>query len=1034
MSPVGLLLGAILVPCASGLLTLALPRRAMGLRVLLATAGPVAALALLALYIAGHGVDAPPVSLAWMPDLQLNVDLHADRLGLFFALLVAGIGLLITLYARAYFGPSKADLYRFFPSLHLFMTAMLGVALADNFVLLLIFWELTSISSFLLIGWEREDSVAVKNAMQAFVITGTGGLALMGGLILLGAGTGVWTFSELFALDAGQLSSAPYLTAAFVLMFVGAAAKSAQWPLHFWLPGAMAAPTPVSAYLHSATMVKAGVYLVGRLAPILAGVVAWWPTLILPIGTATMLLGSYVALRKSDLKQIFAYTTVSQLGLLMCMYGLSAWDYKGETNLIWDVTQILNHALYKAPLFIVAGAVAHIVHTRQLPALQGLARCGGQKAIMAWLLILAAYALAAWPFTLSFTAKEMFFAQVWHAWEVVEHWALAGLVVAGVLTAAFNAAIFLRLARVLLGRPQHTHGHIAPSESDPADYVAHPTTPVDESPSEEDIDVDPHERGFWPAMLWIPAAVILLWQYVGGIAPGAYEAVFGSLERSRNYLDALPSTLHAITHPGPPLYMTLIGSVLGAGIAFAPLWRSVIRDVHDAIYPAFYSLVVSGGARVFRIFQGGHLRTYMGVSLVMLLGLFAWIVLKGDLLNHASLPRAQVLLLDEPGLLPAYAVCGTMMLAAITLAIITGRATRILVLGVAGTSITLLFYLYQAPDLALTQISIEVVSLILFLLVLALVPDQPAPPVNRKPLRLALAAAVGLMMGWLTLSASTADTPPRIVDNIEGAPVAHLGEYFLRNSKHGTDTLAVPPEDVFGGVVDRGEEHAHSFGTHAPLPQTPPADAAYLHKGGGGANVVNVILVDFRGFDTMGEITVLALAALGVWTLLRQHRGEQPYLLPGAATAGAVPFIDARISTPILKQAVKVLVPLAVLFSFFVFFKGHQTPGGGFVGGLIASVALIIYRMTFGTEALYRLMPIRERTCIALGLALAATTGGLALLAGLPFFTSNHGYIPIPGSEPFEWTTVMFFDAGVYLVVVGVTVGMIDALSREVER
>ncbi len=234
--------------------------------------------------------------------------------------------------------------------------------------------------------------------------------------------------------------------------------------------------------------------------------------------------------------------------------------------------------------------------------------------------------------------------------------------------------------------------------------------------------------------------------------------------------------------------------------------------------------------------------------------------------------------------------------------------------------------------------------------------------------------------------------------------------------------------------MDRGIEHADSFGTHAPLVASTAADAQYLHKGGGGANVVNVILVDFRGFDTMGEITVLALAALGVWSLLRQHKGELAIAWQSSQRIADDAAIDTRISTLILKQAVRLLVPLAVVFSLYVFFKGHQTPGGGFVGGLIASVALIVYRMSFGGEALMRLLPVRERTLIAIGLALAGVTGGLALWAGLPFFTSNHGYLPLPDGQLFEWTTVMFFDAGVYCVVVGVTVGMIDALTREVER
>ncbi|HEX2972687.1 MAG TPA: proton-conducting transporter membrane subunit, partial [Tepidisphaeraceae bacterium] len=270
---------AVFCPALFGLLGMLAPRRAIALRVGLGVAAPLASLVLLGTQIALHGTDGQPVGVAWMTSLQLALSFHPDRLGLFFALLVAAVGLLITLYTRAYFGPDQNALYRFYPSLLLFMTGMLGLVLVDNFILMLLFWELTSISSFLLIGWERGDPPAVKNALQAFIVTGSGGIALLGGLILLGLATGHWSFSEL----VGTELSDGRVTIAFLLIFFGVVAKSAQWPLHFWLPAAMAAPTPVSAYLHSATMVKAGVYLLGRLASPMAEL-AVWPWLLISIG------------------------------------------------------------------------------------------------------------------------------------------------------------------------------------------------------------------------------------------------------------------------------------------------------------------------------------------------------------------------------------------------------------------------------------------------------------------------------------------------------------------------------------------------------------------------------------------------------------------------------------------------------------------------------------------------------------------------------------------------------------------------------
>jgi NADH:ubiquinone oxidoreductase subunit 5 (subunit L)/multisubunit Na+/H+ antiporter MnhA subunit len=844
MPPVYLLTIAIFAPLGLGLAGLLLPRRAIGLRVLLAVLGPVIALLLLGNHVAQHGVDQAIEGVAWMPDLRLNLELNPDRLGLFFAFLVSGVGLLIVLYARAYFGPDADALYRFYPSLLLFMTAMIGVALADNLMLLLLFWEMTSISSFLLIGWERDDPHAVRNAMQAFIVTGLGGLVLMGGLILIGITTGAWSFTELHALATTTgLPTGPLLTAAFIMIFIGAAAKSAQWPLHFWLPGAMAAPTPVSAYLHSATMVKAGVYLTGRLWPILALAIPLWPQLIAPIGALTMILGAYIALRKSDLKQIFAYTTVSQLGLLMCMYGLGHWQYHDEPNVIWDITQILNHALYKAPLFLIAGAIAHVAHTRELPELRGLFHTGPGGRLMTILLLLAAYAMAAGPLTLSFPAKEFFFYGIWHAYEASGHPLFWLLIAAGVATGAFNVAIFLRLARTLLGtphikppQPPHPPGHDIHGQHDYDAPLAHPP------------DAHPHETGPWPAFLWIPAAAIVAFQYLGGLWPAGFEVLFGTIERSRHYFDHLPSALYLLTHPGPPLYMSLAGFALGIALGLAPLFKRVIRDIHDDLYPAFYTLVTRGGGWIFSLIQTGHVRTYIAAVTLAIVGLTAWAIYADPTRTPGALRSSLAVEMEHPrSLLPGYLLTALVCGLAILMPIVKSRASRVLVLGAIGFAVTGVFYLYNAPDLALTQISIEIVALVLFLLVLSLLPRaQPTRTMAFAP-RLIISLALGIAMFWLALTSSVGVRP-------------YLGEFFLRNSYHAVDV-----------------EH---------------------HKGGGGNNVVNVILVDFRGLDTLGEITVLALAAIGVWTLLRRRSRRQSTIALrrnlGAGTGDLPPDLPDR--------------------------------------------------------------------------------------------------------------------------------------------
>ena len=847
------LLLAILAPIGFGLVSLLLPRQAVGQRVGLAVCGPLAAITLLANVIAERGLGGGPTFTAWMPELQLNLAFHPDHLGMFFALLVACIGVFITLYARAYFGPDRDALYRFYPYLLLFMTAMLGVALADGFMLLLLFWELTSISSFLLIGWDRDDAAAVRKAMQAFITTALGGLAMMAGLILLGVHTQTWTFSGLLSLKAnGVLTADAPTVASFLLIFIGAAAKSAQIPFHFWLPGAMAAPTPVSAYLHSATMVKAGVYLAGRMWPIFAVVLPIWPSIIVPLGAATMVYGAFIAIQKQDLKQIFAYSTVSQLGLLMAMYGLGAFAYHGHPNLLWDVTQILNHALYKAPLFILAGAIGHVA-SRQLPELKGLFYRGRTERIMTIVILLAGYALAAGPLTMSFTAKELFFYQIYHAKEAMG-WGWNVLVAAGVATGMFNVAIFIRLATTMLGRGEHAH------------HAEH-----DHAHGHGDHG---HETGIWPAFLWIPGALIVSFQFVGGLIPGAYERLFGWLDPNRfNYegLSHFPMTWDA--HWGLPLQMSLAAIGLGLILGFLPILRRVYNDPFDQAYPGFYTLTTKGGGWLFGRLQTGHAGLYVALVFASLVGLFVWTLsFQSEALRW---PAGAMLELDQPqelraGAMLTVAVC----LSAILVATVRNRIIRVLVLGVCGFSVTAVYYFYKAPDLALTQISIEIVSLILFLLVLSLLPrEAPGTQLWVAP-RLIIGLAVGGVMFWLTLTSSVAARPTMPYVNSEGKPYAHLGEYFLRNSYHGEDTLHA---EAYGGVVDRGEAHATSFGSsfHGDQSAKPQAASVVLHKGGGGNNVVNVILVDFRGFDTMGEITVLGLAAMGVWTLLRRRRSAE---------------------------------------------------------------------------------------------------------------------------------------------------------------
>ncbi|MEM9250831.1 MAG: hydrogen gas-evolving membrane-bound hydrogenase subunit E [Planctomycetota bacterium] len=853
------LLLAIAAPVVTGLLTLPMPRSAMTARVVLALLGPASACGIIAGVVAQGPAPAEAVPtdvVGWVPSLYMNFSFMLDGLGTFFALLVAGIGCLIVLYARGYFGPDPDSLYRFYPTLGFFTTAMLGLVMSDYTLTTVLFWEMTSISSFLLIGWDRYDKEAVRLAMQAFFTTGLGGLGLLGGVLLLGATIDHWTWSETvlhFQYHPEQLTD-PAVVGAFLLMLFGAFTKSAQVPFHYWLPGAMAAPTPVSAYLHSATMVKAGVYLIGRLMPALGSVAAvaghagdggeghsglagvdWWPLLIIPFGAVTMTGGAIIAINQHDLKKIFAYTTVSQLGLLMTAYGLGGLIYESHghamANLDLDITQIANHAFYKAPLFIIAGALGHVL-SRNITELHG---AFFKRPAMCITLILAGFALAGLPGSISFQAKELFLYAIVHSYQTIGTFWLI-LMAAAITTAACNVAIFVRLTTTVLGLP----GSLGSAETATAEpdhhHAADPDEDIDESPDPHGLDHDDEEHHHehyhdkpgspWGWLIWLPGLIIVLPQFIGGLFPSLWMQVLGPLETNTNYFlgehghyDKLPSVLYAITHPGIPLMCSGIAIALGLVLGFSKAFRGVFNDPANGIYPAMYSAAVDGGRMAFQLVQTGNLRHYLVMVLMALLvGFSSAVWLDPAMLNSVAEAASKA------GESWTGAVLGLIVCAlAMAMPLAKERIVRVLLLGGTGMGVVSLFLVYQAPDLALTQLMVEIISVLLFVLVLRMLPRRDLRVSPHFSWRLLLAIAAGVSMGWLTLVTAGSD-PTHLFHDMK------LGEFFARNTYDG---------------------HELTDG-----------------RGGGGDNIVNVILVDFRGFDTFGEICVLALAALGVFTLL----------------------------------------------------------------------------------------------------------------------------------------------------------------------
>jgi multicomponent Na+:H+ antiporter subunit A len=696
--------------------------------------------------------EAPALAYSWAPSLGVNLALRLDGLGLLFAFLITGIGALVFAYAAQYLR-RKPHLGRFFLILAGFTLAMLGLVLADNLLLLFVFWELTSLTSYLLIGTEHRRAEARHAALQALLVTGGGGLLLLGGLVLLGQAAGSMELSVV--LQRGDAIRAdPFYLPILLLVALGAFTKSAQVPFHFWLPNAMEAPTPVSAYLHSATMVKAGVYLLARLHPVLGGTDAWL-VLIGGVGGLTMLTGGLLALVQVDLKRILAYSTVSALGMLVLLLGIGT-----EGAIAAAVVFLLAHALYKGALFMIAGAIDHETGTRDIRRLGGLRRAMPLTAAAA---ILAAISLAGIGPVLSFIAKELLLeaALAADATSVV-------VVPAAVLSGALFVAVALIVGiGPLFGAPKPT-------------------------------PKPPHEAplAMWlgPALLAVLGAVfgLLPALVAGGVVAPAATAVFGG-----------PVAVKLELWHGLNLALALSGISALLGLGGYWVWRRVLLGRPNFGQPVLASLGPSRGyelaivglntaARVqTRLLQHGYLRYYLlttVVTTVVLVGVA--LIGRGALPSEGSLPSFDDVRLYD------VALAGLIVAAAIAAVVSPSRLGAVAALGVVGYGMSLVFVLFGAPDLAMTQILIETLTVILFVLVVYHLPRFSPEASDRSRLRDALVSMVaGSLMTLLILAAFGA------------RPESKISGYFAERS-----------------VAD-----AH------------------------GRNVVNVILVDFRALDRISE-------------------------------------------------------------------------------------------------------------------------------------------------------------------------------------
>ena len=869
-------------------------------------------------------------SWSWLPQLGIDFSFRLDALGLLFALLISGIGTLIYIYAYFYLGP-KNSLNKLYLLLMLFMAAMLGISLSNNLILLLVFWELTSISSFLLVGYWSNYDAAQRGSRMALTITGMGGLAMLGGFILLGQITGTYEIDQILTMTA-QIQSHALFVPTLLLILLGAFTKSAQFPFHFWLPNAMAAPTPVSAYLHSATMVKAGIFLVARLLPIFAGA-ALFHNLVTFIGLFTLCMAAFFAIFKEDLKGLLAYSTISHLGLIMCLLGIGS-----PLAVAAAIFHIINHATFKAALFMIAGIIDHESGTRDLRKLSGLWQL---LPYTATLTMVTAASMAGVPLTNGFLSKEMFFT------ELLSN--LSGPVLICSAIVATLAGIFAVAYSVRL-----VHGVF-----------------FDGPLGKQVPNKDAHEPPFG---MRAPATLLAILCILVGLFPALLvENIVNSTARASTQVMDFEGVHLALWHGfNMPLLMSLIASIGGLIFYFSLAKGGKIREIDldpylgrlqgRVAFDLFLKSLLLNSRKFKRLTENGKLQSYIlwivvfSIAIVSLPFLGQGLTTGTRELTHA--PALAIVLW-----LLLFSSCWMMLW------FHHERIKAVLISGAIGLVVTMVFVCFSAPDLALTQITVDVVTTVLLLMSLSLLP-QLTPyesSVSRRWRDALIAIGGGLGIAWITWLILTRDHNS-------------ISWFFMQQS--------------------------------IPL--------------GGGTNVVNVILVDFRGFDTFGEITVLGIAGIGALCLMDGMRTHGTTMTQGLS-------YRFNPSPLMLRITASWILPIALVVSLYIFLRGHNLPGGGFIAGLITALALIIQYMALGQDHAEQLLKAKSgrlyEIWIGTGLVIAGLTGLGAWFWGRPFLTSAHFYVSPPILGEMHLATAALFDVGVYITVVGATMLIISVLG-----
>lgn len=739
-------------------------------------------------------------TLPWIPSLGVDFTVRVDGLGLLFALLITGIGSLVVLYSIYYLSKEHEKLNTFYIYLLLFMSAMLGVVLSDNLIVLYSFWELTSFSSFLLIGYWHHRKKSRYGAQKSMIITVLGGLSMLGGILLLHIMTGTFNISDIIS-QSGDLLENPFFLPAMLCFLLGAFTKSAQFPFHIWLPDAMEAPTPVSAYLHSATMVKAGIYLVARMTPVFAQEGIWlW--LVAGIGITTLFWGSFSAVKQTDLKGILAFSTISQLGMIMTMLGIGAaalYYPKFDDSLYTVATtaaifHLINHATFKGSLFMVAGIIDHETGSRDIRRLGGLMNF---MPITFTIALVGTFSMAGIPPFNGFLSKEMFFSSMVNVLEMelfnLDTWGFLFPII------AWLASIFTFVYSMVLLFKTFTGKH-------------HP----------EKLLKQPHEA---PMGLLISPIILASLVVVFGFFPNilsenliapAMQSILPALLMEGQTFDVHISFWHGFNIE---LFMTIGVVAMGLRFYFTyPKWSKVYKLFSDrfsinSLYDGIIEGSQIGSMKLTKFYMNGFIRTYLVyifsfLILILSVSLVVKKAFKFDISNVAPVSIYEIILVLIIGI------------ATVTILFAKSRLTSIILLGAVGYSVALFYVVFRAPDLALTQLVIETVSVALFLLCFYHLPKKRnEEKIRFKLINAVISVAVGLVFSLIALT-------------------AHSNKYFSSISQY---------------YVENTYEMA------------------------AGKNMVNVILVDFRGFDTLFEVTVLGIASLGIFAMikLRMTRGKQ---------------------------------------------------------------------------------------------------------------------------------------------------------------